>query len=313
LRVLVTGAGGFVGHCLTEELARDGHEVISVHRRAGLYAPTGKILIIPEIANHEWRGHLEGVDCVVHLAARVHNPSDGLSSEQSYFRTNRDATAQLVRACVASEVKRFVFLSTVKVMGECSADHSFTEGDCVKPMNPYARSKAEAELAIMEGCDGTGMTFSILRPPLVYGPGVRANFLRLMDLVYRQVPLPFGLANNERSFVFVRNLTHALSFCMTESTANRTLFVSDGENLSTSDLIERLAGSLGVSALQIPVPVSLIRLAGRIIRKGEAVDRLLGSLIVSSQAIRECGWCPPYTLDEGLATTTNWYLSRYTR
>jgi nucleoside-diphosphate-sugar epimerase len=259
-------------------------------------------------ANPNLNGALENVGVVVHLAARVHSMHDDAGdSWKEYRRVNVEGTEALARAAAAQGVRRMVFVSTAKVNGESTFGRPFTEGDPPDPQDPYAVSKWEAEEALRSVAAKTGLEIAIVRPPLVYG---RANFLRLMRLVQRGVPLPLPDTKNRRSLIGVENLADFLVLCVSHpGAANETFMVSDGEDVSTRELIARLARALGRSARFLPVPEFALSFLARLVGKEAAVNRLLGSLIVSSDKARQrLGWKPPVPLDRGLATTASWYL-----
>ena len=254
---------------------------------------------------------LRGVDVVVHLAARVHMMNDDAPDTLTEFRrVNVEGTVALARAAVEHGVRRIVFVSSVKVNGEATAGRPFTEDDAPAPQDPYGVSKREAEDALRMIGTRTGMEITIVRPALVYGPGVRANFLHLLKTVERGIPLPLPNIQNRRSLVGVENLADLLVECVGHpGAANETFMASDGEDVSTRELVARMAKALGRPARFLPVPESAIRLAARMTGKEAAVDRLFGSLVVdSSKARQKLGWKPPVTLDNGLAATARWYL-----
>jgi nucleoside-diphosphate-sugar epimerase len=254
---------------------------------------------------------LRGVDVVVHLAARVHMMNDDAPDTLTEFRrVNVEGTVALARAAVEHGVRRIVFVSSVKVNGEATAGRPFTDDDAPAPQDPYGVSKREAEDALRMIGTRTGMEITIVRPALVYGPGVRANFLHLLKTVERGIPLPLPNIQNRRSLVGVENLADLLVECVGHpGAANETFMASDGEDVSTRELVARMAKALGRPARFLPVPESAIRLAARMTGKEAAVDRLFGSLVVdSSKARQKLGWKPPVTLDNGLAATARWYL-----
>jgi len=228
---------------------------------------------------------------------------------EEYRRVNVHGTEALARAAAEQGVRRMVFVSTAKVNGESTSGRPFTEGYPPDPEDPYAVSKCEAEEALRSVAAKTGLEVAIIRPPLVYGPGVRANFLRLMRLVERGIPLPLP-DTNRRSLIGVENLADFLALCASHpGAANQTFMVSDGEDVSTRELVSRLAQHLGRSARFLPVPEFAIRLAARLTGNEAAVKRLLGSFTVSSDKARQMlAWTPPVTLDCGLAATARWYL-----
>jgi nucleoside-diphosphate-sugar epimerase len=323
-RILVTGANGFVGRVLCRRLLDAGYVP-----RAGLrsrtswpelqaatpglseFAVIGDLGAGANLAGPDLKAALENVAVVVHLSARVHMMhDDAVDPIQEYRRVNVDGTEALARAAAETGVRRMVFVSTSKVNGESTSGRPFTEGDTPDPQDSYALSKWEAEKALRSVAAETGLEIAIVRPPLVYGPGVRANFLRLMRLAELGIPLPLPDTRNRRSLIGVENLADFLVRCASHSgAANATFMVSDGEDVSTRGLIDRLARSFGRSARFLPVPESAVRLAARLAGKEAAVNRLLGSLAIDSETARQrLGWKPPVSLDSGLADTARWYL-----
>lgn len=317
-RVLVTGANGFVGKVLCRSLLQSG-----CLARAGLQtsAPWTQLqastpgltefAVVGDLgANPNLNGALENVTVVVHLAARVHMMRDSAGDPiKEYRRVNVYATQALATAAAKQGVRRIVYVSSVKVNGESTSARPFTEADQPDPQDPYAVSKWEAEEALRSIGAKTGIEIVIVRPPLVYGPGVRANFLRLISLAARGIPLPLPDTKNRRSLIGVENLADFLVRCVTHpEAANETFMVSDGEDVSTRELIARIASALGRSARFLPVPESAVRLAARLAGKEPALNRLFGSLVVNSDKARQkLGWKPPFTLDNGLAATARWY------
>lgn len=305
--VLVTGANGFVGRALAATLSASGVPTRCAYRtrEAAAQAPAGASgCVVGEIGRTtRWAETLIGVDTIVHLAARVHmmadSAADGLAE---YRRVNLVGTVALARAAVASNVRRFVFVSSVKVNGDATNDRPFRECDEVAPAGAYGLSKWEAEQELRELARSTGLEVVIVRPPLVYGPGVRANFRRLVRLVGRGIPLPFGLVDNRRSMIALDNLVNVLVRCSVHPAApGQTFLVSDGEDLSTPALIRRIAQTIGVPARLLPVPPPILRAVGRVIGRGPEFDRVLGSLQVDSDHARKTlDWSPPVSVDQGL-------------
>jgi nucleoside-diphosphate-sugar epimerase len=253
---------------------------------------------------------LENVTAVVHLAARVHMMNDGATDPLKEFRrVNVEGTEALASAAAKQGVRRMIFVSSVKVNGELTSGTPFSEADRPDPQDPYAVSKCEAEEALRSIGVKTGLEIVIVRPPLVYGPGVRANFLRLTSLAARGIPIPLPNIGNRRSLIGVDNLADFLVRCVSHpEAADETFMVSDGEDVSTRELVVRLAQALGRSARFLPVPEFALRLAARLAGKEAALNRLLGSLVVDSgKARQELGWMPPVALDSGLAATARWY------
>lgn len=297
---VVTGADGFVGRALRDRLAARGDDVRAVTR-----ATVGDFAEV-----RDWSPVVEGAEVVYHLAARVHVMNDRAENAAQLYRAmNVDATASLARAAARAGVRHFVFVSSVKAGGEWSGDAPLRESDEPRPEDDYGRSKLEAERALGAIRGEGAMHVSILRPPLVYGPGVKANFLRLLGAVDRSLPLPFGGIRNRRSLVSVANLADAMTRCADAgAAASRTFYVSDGEDVSTPELVRRIAKALGKRAPLLPVPVAMLRLAGSVTGRRAAVERLTSSLAVDTQAIRGAiQWRPPLTLDDGLRATADWY------
>jgi nucleoside-diphosphate-sugar epimerase len=309
LKALVTGGTGFVGNALCAHLTGRGFFV----RSAGRSKPVGErsdAVVVGDIgADTDWSTALEGVDQVVHLAARVHIDSDSSRDPLAeYRRVNVEGTRRLASMAAERGVRRFVFLSSAKVNGEVTRTPC-TEADPPRPEGAYAVSKWEAEQALTQLASESGMEWVILRPPLVYGPGVRANFLKLMRAVAAGIPLPFASIDNRRSLLYLGNLVDAIRTCLAHPRArDRTFLVSDGDDLSTPGLTRRLAQALGMPARLLPMPVALLSLAGAMTGKGAAVDRLVGSLQLDTSAIRETlGWTPPFGVDQGLQETARWF------
>ncbi len=314
-RVLVTGATGFVGRALVPRLRAGGHVVRAAVRRESSECDADERVVVGDLGpDADWRAAVDGVDAVVHLAARVHVMHDDADDPLAAFRrVNVEGTLALARAAAAAGVRRFVFVSSIKVNGEGTPPGvRYTERDAPAPCDPYGRSKAEAEAALRALSDRTGMELAVVRPPLVYGPGVKANFLRLMSWVERGVPLPFGAVDNRRSLVYVGNLADALATCVEHPAAAGGVFlVSDGEDLSTGELVRRMARALGRDARMLPVPAGLLGGLARLAGRGAEADRLLGSLRVDASALHDrLGWTPPFTVDAALAETARWFAER---
>lgn len=314
LSLLVTGANGFVGRMLCSHLADSGYAVRGSQRNyhqldIGQDIEWAKISSIGPVTI--WADALQEISIVVHLAARVHIVRDRISDPLAEFRqVNVQGTLNLARQAADAGVKRFVFVSSVKVNGESTAeDETFSDSSQAAPQDAYGISKWEAEQGLQHIARETGMEVVIIRPPLVYGPGVKANFLRLLDLVWRGVPLPLGSVRNLRSLIYLGNLVDAIVTCVTHpKAAGQTFLVSDGEDVSTPELIRRMAHALGRPTRLLPVPPGLLRLGGEIVGKGDEVGRLLDSLVIDSSKIRrELGWKPPFTMEEGLRETAAWY------
>jgi nucleoside-diphosphate-sugar epimerase len=312
-RVLVTGANGFIGGFVCRSLAAAGYQVRAALRRPGPdTGPWDEQAVVGEIeSGTDWSEALVDVDHVVHTAARVHVMQEGVANTDAYLETNVMGTRGLATAASASGVKRLVFISSVKVNGEEAADHAYNAEDLPTPQDPYGVSKWQAELHLARACAGGSMQFAIVRPPLVYGPGVRANFLRLMRWVNHGYPLPFAAIRNQRSLVSAWNLADlVVNLVGNPAAANKTWMVSDGEDISTAELVRRLARAMGRPSRVFPVPEGMLRWAGRLAGRRAEVDRLCGSLRVDvTQTFSALQWRPPLDLDTGLRKTAEWYVS----
>jgi UDP-glucose 4-epimerase len=308
MKVLVTGATGFVGRALCGHLATHGHVVVpAVRSAAGL---AGEAVVGEIDGATGWAVALSGCDAVVHLAARVHVMDDTAQNPLALYRaTNRDGTLNLARQAVQAGVRRLVFVSSIKVNGE-GRDTPYRETDPPAPGDAYAVSKWEAEQGLHAIARETGLEVVILRPPLVYGPGVGANFLRLMQTVERGWPLPLGAVRNRRSLLYLGNFVDAIRLCIEHpNAAGQTFLLDDGEPVSTPELIRRIAHALHRPARLLPVTVGVLELAGALLGRRAAVARLAGSLFVDGSAIRSrLGWVPPHTMQQGLAATVaDWW------
>jgi len=312
---LITGATGFIGHAVCEQLLARGWQVKGTIRSSsqdGVGLPEGVIPCSVDSLGPgtDWRKALSGIEMIVHLAARVHIMKDTSEDSLLEFRqVNTHATERLARMAAQMGARRFVFLSTIKVNGEDSGDRAFNEEDALNPQDNYALSKLEAEQALRRVAEETGLDVVILRSPMVYGPGVKGNFLRLIQVVQRGIPLPLASVHNRRSVIFLGNLVEVVISCMTHPQAKgKTYLVGDDEQLSTAELISRTARALGKSARLWPFPVELLRYAAMLLGKSAEADKLLNSLLVDSSKIRsELGWKPHFSLDEGLSVTARWF------
>lgn len=315
LRVLVTGTTGFIGPYICRRLATAGYLVRAALRRPGpLPEGATEAVVVGEIGSRtDWSQALQDVDHVVHAAARAHVAGPTGPGAALCVETNTLGTQSLAIASSSRSVKRFILMSSVKVNGEGSRDGAYTALDVPNPRSVYAKSKWQAEQSVARACAASGMEFAIIRPPLVYGPGVRANFLGLMNWVARGYPLPVGAIRNQRSFVNVWNLADLVERSLRHpAAANRTWMVSDGDDLSTAELVHRIATALDRRARIFSVPEGVLRLTGRFTGWGEAVDRFCGSLRVDlSQTAALLGWTPPTSMATGLGRTVDWY--RFTR
>ncbi len=315
LRVLVTGATGFIGSALINCLNEDGkHRPCAAVRRDALNLPVDveRVSIVGLGPDSEWCNVLKGVDVVVHTAAHVHAMLDtGSDNMDEYHRVNVAGTLKLARQAAFYGVGRFVFLSSIKVNGESTlAGSPFNEDDQPAPQDAYAQSKLEAERGLIEIAKQTEMDVVIIRPVLVYGPGVKANFLNLMQWLYRRFPLPLGSINNQRSLVALDNLVDLIVICIDHSAAaNQTFLASDGEDLSTTELLQRLSKALGKSVWLLPIPACVIVAAAALVGRRAIAQRLCGSLQVnSSKACTLLDWKPPVSVDEELRKTARHFL-----
>ncbi len=310
-RALVTGANGFVGTAVCAALRQQNWAV----RRAlhtGTYSGSVDDVVIGDIgAQTDWRSALSGVEVVVHLAARTHVMRDGASEPLAeYRRLNVEGTRALAQAAHAASVRRFIFLSSIKVNGEATTLSPYTENDEPQPEDAYGVSKLEAELALSAAA--ATMETVVLRPPLLYGPGVKGNFLRLLRAIERGVPLPLGSIRNHRSLLYLGNLVEAILLCLNHpAAAGQTFLLADDAGISTPALVRAIAAAMHKPARLIPCPPPLLNLAGAITGKSAAVSRLLGSLQIDDHKIRrELGWQPRYTLAQGLRPTAEWYYQK---
>lgn len=311
MRVLVTGANGFVGKALCERLeTEEGFQVVRAVRKA-----CGKTSVsVGDLhGNTDWGLALNDVDAVVHAAARVHMMKDPATDPAHiYKRVNVDGTLNLARQAALAGVRRFVFLSSIKVNGETTdLGRSFSPDDPPHPMDPYGISKWEAERGLWSLAASTGMEVVIIRPPLVYGPGVRANFQTMMRWLTYGIPLPLGAIHNRRSMVALDNLVDLLFTCLTHpAAANQTFLVSDGETLSTTELLRRLSQALRKPARLVPVPESLIRFGAAMFGGRDIARRLCGNLVVDITKTRQLlGWIPPMPVDIGLELAARAFLT----
>lgn len=306
--ILITGATGFVGKALLQRLLADNdksHRFVVAVRNATLLWPEQVLPIETGDMDPltDWSIALAGVTVVVHSAARVHVMQDTVSDPLTSFRyVNVDGTLNLARQAAAAGVKRFVFISSVKVNGESTPLGCAFDSDSFNPQDAYGQSKHEAELGLRQVGADTGMNVVIIRSPLVYGPGVKANFAALKRLVLSGWPLPLGAVHNLRSLVALDNLVDFIEICITHPKAvNQTFLVSDGQDLSTTELVRSMAQAAGVSVRLLPVPVWALQAVASLLGKGDVAKRLCGNLQIDiSKARRILGWVPPVSVQEGL-------------
>lgn len=314
MSVFVTGANGFVGRALCAELRRRGTAVIAAMREP--LSTDALAVRMPDLGpESDWTPLLtsRSIDKVIHLAARVHVMNDRVEDPLAEFRrVNTAGTLRLARQAAAAGVRRFVYVSSIKVNGEQTLlGHPFVARVEQAPIDPYGQSKFEAEEGLAAVAHETGMEITVVRPPLVYGPGVRANFLSMMRWIKRGVPLPFGAIDNRRSLVALDNLVDLLIVCAEHpAAAGRTFLVSDGEDLSTTDLLRRIGLALGKPARLIPVPPAILTFAATLAGRADMARRLCGSLQVDVMETRSVlGWQPVVDVDVALRKTAATFLS----
>ena len=358
MNILITGANGFIGRALCDKLIADGYHVWGAVRgttqKTALSSGVEGVMVGDVGPETDWSEALVGIDGVVHLAARVHVMRESYVDPLAAYReVNVEGTKCLAIAAANAGVKRFVYISSVKVNGESTEDksrdqgknrdqgpgvrgqgknryqvsgysgqgtegrrsvpkQSFSEKDVPEPQDPYGISKWEAEQVLKKIADETGLEVVIIRPPLVYGPGVRGNFLRLLRIVWMGIPLPLASIKNRRSLIYIGNLVDAIVNCMTNpNAAGKTYLVSDGDDVSTPELIKRIAYSMRRPAMLYFFPSKFIQLAAKFFGKFAIVDRLVSSLTVNISKIKcDLNWNPPYTMDEGLKETAEWYTKK---
>ena len=317
MKVAVTGVAGFLGTDLANLLLRQGYQVRGILRRT---LPDTTDLLISDFSvmgdigsTTSWGEALKGIDVVVHLAARVHIMNENKHNTKNiYHQVNTAGTETLALESANIGIKRFIYVSTVKVNGEKTTEKSFTENDIPSPVGYYAQSKLESEKIIMDIGKKSGMETVIVRPPLIYGPGVKANFLKLIKLVESGIILPFKSIYNLRSMIYLENMSNFLINCIEkDSAAGQIFLVSDGWDLSTPQLINSIAACLEVTPRLYPFPVSMIKIMGKITGQNSAINRLTDSLRVDiSKAKNILSWIPPYTPEQGIEKTINWYLNK---
>lgn len=311
MRVLVTGATGFVGRHLVPLLAARRHTVRAAVRRADAGLPAAETVVVPDVGpDTDWDEALRGVDAVAHLAARVHVMRDKAADPLAEFRrTNTDGTRRLAEAAASAGVRRFLYVSSIKAVADESRPRPVDDRTPAAPHSPYGVSKREAEEALTAVGRSTGMDTVILRPPLVYGPGVAGNFRTLLTLVHRGVPLPLGRVENRRSLLYVGNLADAVELGLVHPAApGHTFLLHDGVALSTAELVRRVAAALDRPLRLVNIQPDALQTMARLLRHESAFDRVAGSLVVDDSLIRRTlSWWPPRNTAFGLRATADWF------
>ncbi len=311
MNIAITGTNGFIAKHLTESLKAKNINVIKIKREKNHFGHSESKFLLTS----NGKDYLKNVDIVIHCAARVHRLNErGEEVKKLYKESNVDNTKILAKHSIKSGVKKFIFLSSIKVNGEeTKYNQFFNENSKVNPLDNYAKSKyeAEKELFLLK----KDLKVVIIRPPLVYGPRVGANFRKIISAVNQELPLPFKNIKNKRSFIYIKNLNAFIYECCINKNADNKIFtVSDNYDISTNELIEKLNFYLNKNSLNFYLNENLLKLFFRIIRKEETFKKLFGSLQIDpSKSFEELKFIPPFTLDEGLKETANWYKSQYTK
>ncbi|NQX96591.1 MAG: SDR family oxidoreductase [Flavobacteriales bacterium] len=313
--LLITGASGFLGISLSEHLIKSSIPFVAAYRNAPANQTVEHKYIIHSLdANTQWENGLIDITCVIHCAARAHIMNDEKIDPLAEYRSvNSAGTLNLARQAAQAGVKRFIFISSIKVNGENTSDSQpFTAADDLNPLDPYGVSKSEAEVQLLKLASETGMEVVIIRPPLIYGPGVKANFASLMNLVSKGLPLPFGcITKNKRSLVSVKNLVDLIITCIDHpKAANQVFLVSDDHDISTASMVKEMSIALGKPNRMLPLPLWCYHLVGKLCDKKDIVNRLLGSLQVDiSHTKKTLDWTPSQTIEEGFKETAEAFLN----
>ena len=314
MKILVTGASGFISHALVPRLIQSGHEVVATSRNIKTKFPGATVLPIAELgANTDWQEALSKVEVVIHLAARVHVMSDNAPDPMAENRRiNTEGTGKLAKDAAVAGVRHFIFMSTIKVNGETSDLGPFRAYDIPAPKDPYAIAKLEAEEILLSTVRHSNMRATIVRPPLVYGPGVKGNFISLLNICSKGWPLPVGYIVNRRSIIYVENLVDMVHRLIEAPPSTTGVYLCrDPQDVSTPDLFRKISTALGVKPLIIPFPLSLLRLSASLSGKKATVSRLVESLYVDDGPTREdLNWTPPFSMLKGLKETAAWFKNQ---
>jgi nucleoside-diphosphate-sugar epimerase len=316
-RILVTGANGFIGRALCTTLSAKGYRVLAAVRDAAFPKRAGELdsVCVGAIDRHtDWRTIVKGIDIVIHLAAKVHQLDDKSQNRiDTYREVNVRGTSNLADCAASNRVKRFIYVSSIKVNGN-EKPTAYVESDVPMPEDAYGISKMEAENQLKRIASASRLELVVIRPPLVYGPGVKANFLNLMRLVDRHLPLPFANIRNQRSFIFIGNLVDCILKCVAHPKAGGQIYlVSDDRDLSTPELITLIASALDTRCILYPFPQKLLDAAANLFGKGDVVGRLYGSLTADITKIKkDLAWKPPFSAEYGLLQTAKWFKKNKT-
>lgn len=310
-RILVTGANGFIGRHLCRWLVDAGYDVRGAQRRLHpeCNPPAKDVVAVGDIGpSANWKDAVRGVDCVIHLAARVHETNENSADPfAEYVKVNVGGTRSLLQACSNSDVRHFIYLSSIKVNGEATVGAPFSVADAPAPEDPYGRSKFEAELLVQRMCEEQGIDWTIVRSPLVYGPGVKANFARLVQFVKSGIPIPLGACTNRRSMIYVGNLCDLIGQTLVaQNSRNKIFLVSDGHDFTMPELIQGVGRIIGKRPVLLPIPIAWLSVVAGIAGRRKDVKRLTQSLEIDiSETCRLLNWRPPYDVDTALSETLN--------
>ncbi len=308
----ITGATGFVGKQLSATLEKTGYDVTRIIRGTEPHCESGNYAVVGQMDGcTDWTEVIKGHNCLIHLAARVHVMAEvSVESRNEYRLINVDSTLNLAKQAAAAGVKRFIYMSSIKVNGETTYENPFRPDDEPEPCDLYGQSKREAEIGLKAISEKTGLEVVIIRPPLVYGPEVKANFLKLLMWAQKGWPLPFGAVSNKRSFVYLDNLIDFISACISHpAAAGETFLVSDGVDMSTADLVKIMCLYMDRSARLLSVPIWLLKTLGGTLGRKAEIERICGSLQVDiSKAENLLDWKPPISVDKGMEKTVAWFM-----